>query len=278
MKDVIAAVDALRGGEAHRPGCRFGGLAFGGDLFGTPTPDTLAVFGAESQASVLSKWLSRTGPEYKVGGHSDTNVRLTPGGTHRSLRATAATRTYAQATASTAKTDADDNDDYADLHARNNVKGRVDKSADALSGRGAMMTDDDDDDRAEAPALPIFASLMLGGLLAGRGWWLRRRAQNGIMSRGFHPLSPAPGFDWRGRFSFESFRGGCYGPHGSPVVSTLRGRELHPPRRGWQRGPGRAAGYGFRVVPFLSPWVAPAFCTCAVLGVCAAGDFLAAFP
>ena len=54
------------------------------------------------------------------------------------------------------------------------MKGRVDKSADALSGRGAMMTDDDD--MAEAPALPLFASLMLGGLLAGRGWWLRRRA------------------------------------------------------------------------------------------------------
>ena len=57
------------------------------------------------------------------------------------------------------------------------MKGRVDKSADALSGRGAMITDDDDDDddMAEAPALPIFASLMLGRL-AGRGWWLRRRA------------------------------------------------------------------------------------------------------
>ena len=55
------------------------------------------------------------------------------------------------------------------------MKGRVNRSADALSGRGAMMTDDDDD-TAEALALPIFASLMLGGLLAGRGWWLRRRA------------------------------------------------------------------------------------------------------
>ena len=44
-----------------------------------------------------------------------------------------------------------------------------------------MMTDgddddDDDDDMDAAPALPIFASLVLGGLLAGRGWWLRRRA------------------------------------------------------------------------------------------------------
>ncbi len=52
----------------------------------------------------------------------------------------------------------------------------VDRAGNALSGRGGMMTDDDDDDMDEAPALPIFATLLLGGVLAGRGWWLRRCA------------------------------------------------------------------------------------------------------
>ncbi len=44
----------------------------------------------------------------------------------------------------------------------------------ALSGRGAMMTDDEDEE--EAPALPLVGIGLLGLLLAGRGAWLRRRA------------------------------------------------------------------------------------------------------
>ena len=54
------------------------------------------------------------------------------------------------------------------------VKSIVNMAGNALSGR-AMMTGGDDG-MDEAPALPIFATLALGGLLAGRGWWLRRRA------------------------------------------------------------------------------------------------------
>ena len=63
--------------------------------------------------------------------------------------------------------------DYDELGAT--VKGIVDTAGNALSGRGAM-TDGGDDGMDEAPALPIFATLLLGGALAGRGWWLRRRA------------------------------------------------------------------------------------------------------
>ena len=49
---------------------------------------------------------------------------------------------------------------------------RVVKSADALSGQSAMKTTDDEE---EAPALPLAGIAILGMLLAGRGWWLRRR-------------------------------------------------------------------------------------------------------
>ena len=66
------------------------------------------------------------------------------------------------------------NPDYDDL--TGTVKGIVNTAGNALSGRGMMTDDGDGDDMADAPALPIFATLMLGGLLAGRGWWLRRRA------------------------------------------------------------------------------------------------------
>ena len=40
----------------------------------------------------------------------------------------------------------------------------------------ALMGDAMPTTTTDAPALPIFATLMLGGVLAGRGWWLRRRA------------------------------------------------------------------------------------------------------
>jgi hypothetical protein len=47
------------------------------------------------------------------------------------------------------------------------AKAVVDSAGDALSGRG--------DDMEDAPAIPLVGLLGLGGLLAGRGWWLRRR-------------------------------------------------------------------------------------------------------
>lgn len=61
------------------------------------------------------------------------------------------------------------NNDYDDLPSA--AKPIVDKAGDALSGRDPMMTTD-----TEAPALPLFATIGLGVLLAGRGWWNRRRA------------------------------------------------------------------------------------------------------
>lgn len=70
----------------------------------------------------------------------------------------------------TADDDATEYDDLTSL-----AKAVVDKAGNALSGRGAMMTDGGDDGMTDAPALPFIATIGLGGILAGRGWWLRRR-------------------------------------------------------------------------------------------------------
>ena len=51
----------------------------------------------------------------------------------------------------------------------------VDAAGSALSGATQTTDTDDDDDMDEAPALPLFATLALGSILAGRGWWVRRR-------------------------------------------------------------------------------------------------------
>ena len=52
-------------------------------------------------------------------------------------------------------------------------------SADADAGDGDADEEEDPDEEEdameEAPALPIFATIALGSLLAGRGWWLRRK-------------------------------------------------------------------------------------------------------
>ena len=73
----------------------------------------------------------------------------------------------------------DYSDDYDRL--RPAAKARVDKSGDALSGRAMMPPTEDEDEEEEeeeeAPALPIAGIAILGSLLAGRGWWLRRRQQ-----------------------------------------------------------------------------------------------------
>ena len=66
----------------------------------------------------------------------------------------------------------DYSEDYDRLRS-GTVMDRVVKSAAALSGQSAMMTDEEEEE--EAPALPLAGIAILGALLAGRGWWLRRR-------------------------------------------------------------------------------------------------------
>ena len=66
--------------------------------------------------------------------------------------------------------ESDYSEDYDRL--RSSAMDRVVKSANALSGQAAMMTDEEEE---EAPALPLAGIAILGTLLAGRGWWLRRR-------------------------------------------------------------------------------------------------------
>ena len=66
-----------------------------------------------------------------------------------------------------------DEDDYSEDYdrLRSGVMDRVVKSAAALSGQSATTTKEEE----EAPTLPLAGIAILGTLLAGRGWWLRRR-------------------------------------------------------------------------------------------------------